>query len=212
MWSKDPPTNHPSHINLTTPYGGSFGDAPGVKKSEMISNCTCKWHHCSNMVSGFRKVHHEKWPWIRASCESMSTCKKKNPPIARFGNFEFNITTQTTQFCKGRGDLQTSNQHELRFFWGSMHVAWTCHTQRAYLQNLSGCAKKNGARFRLLKHNQNGFLFWREPAHAKCAATDRFFQPKLENSVGQYCFAWFLISSKTHMKKIRVIFAMQWIC
>ena len=55
--------------------------------------------------------------------------------------------------------------------------------QRAYLQNLSGCAKKNGASFRLLKRNQNGFLFWRERAHAKCAATDRFFQPKLENSV-----------------------------
>ena len=38
MWSKDPPTDHPSHINLTTPYGGSFGDTPGVKKSEMIRN------------------------------------------------------------------------------------------------------------------------------------------------------------------------------
>ena len=43
--------------------------------------------------------------------------------------------------------------------------------------------KKTGASFRLLKRNQNGFLFWREPAHAKCAATDRFFQPKLKNSV-----------------------------
>jgi hypothetical protein len=95
----------------------------------------------------------------------------------------FNIPTQTTQFCKGRGDLQTSNQHELRFF-GAARMSLGPVTPNVHIFKICQAApKKNGASFRLLKRNQNGFLFWREPAHAKCAATDRFFQPKLKNSV-----------------------------
>ena len=39
------------------------------------------------MVSGFRKVHQEKWFRIRASCESMSTCKKKKPNHRTFWQF-----------------------------------------------------------------------------------------------------------------------------
>jgi hypothetical protein len=37
--------------------------------------------------------------------------------------------------------------------------------------------KKNGASFRPL--NRKHFFLCREPAHAKYAATDRYFQPKL---------------------------------
>ena len=136
------------------------------------------------MVSGFRKVHQEKWFRIRASCESMSTCKKKKPNHRTFWQFRSpTLRPKPRNFVKV-GVICKPQTNTRDVILGAACMSLGPVTPNVHIFKICQDApKKNGASFRLLKRNQNGFLFWREPAHAKCAATDRFFQPKLKNSV-----------------------------
>ena len=130
--------------------------------------------------------------------------RRKNPPIVRFGNFEVQhydpnhtILWKSGWFANLKPTLET-------WFWGSMHVAWACHTKRAYLQNLSGCANEKTVR---VSDPWTAIIFFfaasprMRNVQPQTGTFNRNWRPQL---FGQYCFAWFLIFVQNAHEKIRV--------